>query len=166
MGVGISIEGWHWGVITLDALDIGTFDTAAQQRLHARIPLIEATVRMAHLESEVRALRSSRSVQPSDTTPSALQEIVGQSPAILQLQQELAVVAETDMPVLLLGETGVGKELFAHRLHQLSRRSQRPMVHVNCAALPDTLAESELFGPCTRRVLRSDVCPRGPVRDS
>lgn len=146
MGVGISIEGWHWGVITLDALDIGTFDTAAQQRLHARIPLIEATVRMAHLESEVRALRLSRSAQPSDTTPSALQEIVGQSPAILQLQQELAVVAETDMPVLLLGETGVGKELFAHRLHQLSRRSQRPMVHVNCAALPDTLAESELFG--------------------
>ncbi|MDI9854344.1 nitric oxide reductase transcriptional regulator NorR [Comamonas sp. 17RB] len=146
MGLGISIEGWHWGVITLDALDIGTFDDQAQERLQARVPLIEATVRMAHLESEVRALRLSRSAQPSDATPAALQDIVGQSPALLRLQQELAVVAETDMPVLLLGETGVGKELFARRLHQLSRRRQQPMVHVNCAALPDTLAESELFG--------------------
>lgn len=146
MGVGITIDGRAWGVVTLDALDIGTFDTQVQQQLHHHIPLIEATVRMAYLESEIRALRLSRTAPASEATPDALQEIVGQSPALLQLQQELSVVAETDMPVLLLGETGVGKELFARRLHQLSRRHERPMVHVNCAALPDTLAESELFG--------------------
>ncbi len=56
------------------------------------------------------------------------------------------MVADTDLPVLLLGETGVGKELFAHRLHRQSRRRAQPLVHVNCAALPESLAESELFG--------------------
>lgn len=56
------------------------------------------------------------------------------------------MVADSELPVLLLGETGVGKELFAHRLHRLSRRCNKPLIHVNCAALPESLAESELFG--------------------
>ena len=64
----------------------------------------------------------------------------------VQLLHELEVVADSELPVLLLGETGVGKELCAHRLHRLSRRSAKPLVHVNCAALPESLAESELFG--------------------
>ncbi|HCH79090.1 MAG TPA: nitric oxide reductase transcriptional regulator NorR, partial [Pseudomonas sp.] len=56
------------------------------------------------------------------------------------------VVADSELPVLLLGETGVGKELFARWLHRHSRRRNKPLVHVNCAALPESLAESELFG--------------------
>ena len=56
------------------------------------------------------------------------------------------MVADSELPILLLGETGVGKELFAHRVHRLSRRRAKPLVHVNCAALPESLAESELFG--------------------
>ena len=55
-------------------------------------------------------------------------------------------VAETDATVLLLGETGSGKELFASQIHELSRRRGRAMVRVNCAAIPSTLIESELFG--------------------
>jgi anaerobic nitric oxide reductase transcription regulator len=73
-------------------------------------------------------------------------EIIGESEAIAQLMHEIGVVADSELPVLLLGETGVGKELFAHRLHRLSRRRDRPLIHVNCAALPESLAESELFG--------------------
>jgi len=60
--------------------------------------------------------------------------------------KELRVVASADLPVLLLGETGVGKELFARELHILSQRSDKPLIYVNCAALPESLAESELFG--------------------
>jgi PAS domain S-box-containing protein len=72
--------------------------------------------------------------------------VVGQSPAILQALDLVAQVAPTDSSVLLLGETGTGKELFASQVHDLSARRDRLMVRVNCAAIPDTLLESELFG--------------------
>ena len=71
---------------------------------------------------------------------------VGQSAAIRRVQEQVCQVAETDATVLLLGETGSGKEVFASRIHELSRRRGRAMVRVNCAAIPSTLIESELFG--------------------
>jgi two-component system, NtrC family, response regulator HydG len=72
--------------------------------------------------------------------------LVGRAPAFNRAYRLLCEVAPTDAPVLLLGETGVGKERFAQRLHQLSRRRDGPFVAVNCAALPETLLEAELFG--------------------
>ena len=73
-------------------------------------------------------------------------EIVGRSAALQTVLRQIEHVARTDATVLLLGETGTGKELLATRLHTLSARCGRPMVRVNCAALPSTLIESELFG--------------------
>ncbi len=73
-------------------------------------------------------------------------DIVGESKAIRKALEKVERVAVTESSVLLLGETGTGKELMARRVHALSRRSGRPMVTVNCAALPSTLIESELFG--------------------
>jgi len=72
--------------------------------------------------------------------------VVGQSPSILQALEMVKLVASTDSTVLLLGETGTGKELFASHLHDQSARRQRLMVRVSCAAIPDTLLEGELFG--------------------
>jgi transcriptional regulator with GAF, ATPase, and Fis domain len=71
---------------------------------------------------------------------------VGRSAAILRVQAQVRQVAETDATVLLLGETGSGKEVFASQIHEMSRRRGRAMVRVNCAAIPATLIESELFG--------------------
>ena len=73
-------------------------------------------------------------------------DIVGESEAIRQVLVNAEQVAPTDSTVLILGETGTGKELFARAIHNMSRRSERPLVTVNCASLPPTLIESELFG--------------------
>ncbi|MEM6511601.1 MAG: sigma 54-interacting transcriptional regulator [Pseudomonadota bacterium] len=73
-------------------------------------------------------------------------EIVGESEAILRTLRMVEMVAETDTPVLILGETGTGKELVARAIHKRSKRADRPLVKVNCATLPANLIESELFG--------------------
>ena len=80
-----------------------------------------------------------------DATPDKL-GIIGESPAMVELRQLIRRVAETDFTALILGESGVGKELVAAAVAKLSPRRNQPYVVVNCAAIPETLLESELFG--------------------
>ncbi len=68
------------------------------------------------------------------------------SPVMKQIRAQVALIAKVDVPVLLLGESGVGKEILARLIHKMSIRAHRPMLKVNCAALPAELLESELFG--------------------
>ncbi|OAT85621.1 hypothetical protein A6M21_05625 [Desulfotomaculum copahuensis] len=75
-----------------------------------------------------------------------LEQITGNSPRMLELKKLVQKVARNDSTVLIRGESGTGKELFAHALHNASPRCARPFVRVNCAALPENLLESELFG--------------------
>jgi len=105
---------------------------------------------MAHLD-EIRALRDrlqTENVSLREEVQSLhdFDEIVGQGRAIRLVLARVSQVAPTDAAVLLLGETGTGKELLARALHQRSSRSGRAFVRVNCAAIPPTLIESELFG--------------------
>jgi transcriptional regulator with PAS, ATPase and Fis domain len=79
-------------------------------------------------------------------TTSAFSKCVGESPAILDIREEIARVARTDAKVLVTGESGTGKELVACAVHASSDRAAGPFVPVNCAGLPETLLESELFG--------------------
>lgn len=73
-------------------------------------------------------------------------KIVGKSKAILEVSKLIGQVAPTDVPVLILGESGVGKELVARAIHYNSKRKDKPFIVINCASIPDTLVESELFG--------------------
>ena len=105
---------------------------------------------LAHLD-EIRELRDrlaeeNVSLREEVKATHDFEEIVGQSPALNQVLARLAHVAPTDVAVLLLGETGTGKELLARALHQRSSRSGKPFLRVNCAAIPASLIESELFG--------------------
>jgi DNA-binding NtrC family response regulator len=72
--------------------------------------------------------------------------LIGESPGMVQALSRLLQVAPTDLTVLITGETGTGKEVFAHAVHDLSARKKNPFVSVNCGAIPETLLESELFG--------------------
>ena len=92
------------------------------------------------LEKENVCLREEITLEHSHTA------VVGNSAAIRGVLKKAEQVALTDSAVLILGETGTGKELIAHTIHEMSSRKLRPMVKINCAALPATLIESELFG--------------------
>src|SRR5262249_58303512 len=74
------------------------------------------------------------------------EQIVGRSGALMEVLDNVARVAPTDASVLISGETGTGKELIAHAIHSASKRKDKPLIKVNCAALPAGLVESELFG--------------------
>ncbi|HEV2616393.1 MAG TPA: sigma 54-interacting transcriptional regulator [Candidatus Acidoferrales bacterium] len=97
--------------------------------------------------------------------------IIGRSPSLLRTLQDVTTVAPTDSTVLILGETGTGKELIAQAVHQLSSRRNRPFAKVNCAAIPCGLLESELFGhekgaftgALTRRIGRFDLAHEGTL---
>ena len=82
----------------------------------------------------------------SEASTPPLPELIGKGPAVQEVYRITRKVARTNASVLLLGETGTGKELIAKAIHQLSRRRSRPFVRVNCGALSDNLLESELFG--------------------
>ncbi len=93
-----------------------------------------------------RLLRENRQLQQRVCEKAALGGFVGQSPPMRQLYEKLRTVALTDYAVLVRGESGTGKELAARAIHGLSKRRDRPLVMVNCPAIPEHLLESELFG--------------------
>jgi psp operon transcriptional activator len=92
-------------------------------------------------------------------------QVIGQSPAFLDALERASRAAALDRPVLVIGERGTGKELVAERLHRLSPRWDQPLVVMNCAALPETLIEAELFGH-EAGVYRRDQGARRSVRGS
>ena len=100
---------------------------------------IVATRRQRKLREQVGRLRH-------EVRREADRTIIGRSAAIHRVLEEVRTVAGVDTTVLLLGETGTGKELVARAIHEASRRSRQPFIAVNCAAMPATLLESELFG--------------------
>ncbi len=100
--------------------------------------------RINRLEDEVAFYR--REARAARERRYGLDELIGESAAIERLKREIVQVAPLDVPVLITGESGVGKELVAQAIHHLSPRREAPLVAVNAAALPDSLVESELFG--------------------
>jgi Nif-specific regulatory protein len=99
--------------------------------------------RTASLKEENRSLRSALQQK---TLSKSNWGIIGEAPQLISALEQLEQVAATEATVLLLGDSGTGKELFARALHLQSPRSDKPFVKVNCAAIPETLFEAELFG--------------------
>ena len=150
LGCPLTADGEVVGALTADALDPEAFGGLDGRLLATLGALAGAALRTASLIEALerkaeRGTRVARELQRSaDETSGAA--ILGTSAAVAALLSEIAVVAASDLPVLVTGETGVGKELVARHVHSGSRRRDEALIHVNCAALPESIAESELFG--------------------
>ncbi len=136
--------------MTADALAPNAFDGLDQRLLGALGAIAGAAMRTGDL---IEALERSASRQGliardlmDDVRTRQGGELIGDSAPTRRLRVEIGLIAPSDFSVLIQGETGVGKELVAHAVHAGSRRKDEPLVYVNCAALPESLADSELFG--------------------
>jgi DNA-binding NtrC family response regulator len=122
---------------------------------------------LARLQRAVGAVPATRPQPPLGQlqTP-ALRELIGSSPAFIKQTAMLPTIAGCDSGVLILGETGTGKEVFARAIHYTSARANRPMVAVNCGAIPADLLESELFGHVRGAFTSAHAMRAGLVREA
>src|ERR687892_909125 len=120
------------------AIKMGAFDFVEKPlSLEKTVLVVRNALRQRRLEAENQALRAKVDAQHT---------MIGESYAMVQLREQVAMAAPTNGRVLIFGENGTGKELVARNIHGLSRRRSGPFVEVNCAAIPEELIESELFG--------------------
>ncbi|WP_434664914.1 nitric oxide reductase transcriptional regulator NorR [Aeromonas sp. NJAU223] len=133
------------GALTIDGMNPTQFDDISDEELRLVGALAAAALSNALLLERL-ARQSSEPIAPGPQAGQGQPEMIGQSPAMARLRHEIEVVASSELNVLILGETGVGKELIAKAVHQGSQRADNPLVYLNCAALPESVAESELFG--------------------
>ena len=150
LGCPLRVDGKLIGTLTADAIAPHAFDEIEQQYLVALGALAATALRTTDLldaleRSAERQGQIARDLM-RDVQQRSGSDLLGTSAPMEKLRQEIDLVAKTDLTVLITGETGVGKELVARAVHAASDRHTEPMLYINCAALPDTLAESELFG--------------------
>jgi two-component system NtrC family response regulator len=137
------------GILVLMLTAHGTIQRAVEATKQGAYDFLEKPFQPEHITQKVdQALEHQRTVEHStrDELLHNYEEIVGESPPILEVLKIVEKVADTDSTVLVQGESGTGKELVARALHQNSSRREKEMIVVNCAAIPDHLLESELFG--------------------
>lgn len=150
MGCPLFMDDQPWGLVTLDALDSARFRPRDLDNLEAFARLMAAAVKTVQRFDSLARRAEDQHLLAERYRQIAVQaeapELIGHGTAHKRLLAEIDVVAGSDLTVLISGETGVGKELVARTIHERSSRALRPLISLNCAALPEALVESELFG--------------------
>jgi anaerobic nitric oxide reductase transcription regulator len=168
LGCPLRVEGSLVGVLTVDALKPGTFDAVDKRFLVHLAALAAAALRTSDLIDTLERHAKHQGQVAQDLVRDVLDRrggfLIGASEAIANLRREVELIAKSEFPVLVTGETGVGKELVVRTLHSQSRRGERPLVYVNCAALPESIVESELFGHVKGAFTGADQARPGKFR--
>jgi anaerobic nitric oxide reductase transcription regulator len=150
MGLPLYYDDKLLGLLTIDSLTPHIFEDIPERTLEVISAMASATLNTAFLIEQLENQADHSKQVVSELTEEAWKrdggELIGESQIMHKLKQEIDIVAPSDFNILVSGETGVGKELVARTLHQKSLRKKGPLVYVNCAALPENLIESELFG--------------------
>jgi DNA-binding NtrC family response regulator len=140
----------------VQALRLGAFDYLTKPCKWAELEVILARVaERRDMANKTAALETRLKAAEGSTT------LIGETPVMQQVRRLIDTIAPTDASVMILGETGTGKELVARGLHERSRRSDRAFIPVNCGALPENLVESELFGHRKGAFTGADVHRKG-----
>jgi len=135
--------------MTVRAMKAGAFEFLTKPfRDEDLLSAVDQAVKRSRLTGQLNYKPTQKQPHPEDKLRSQISflEMVGKSAALRQVLQQVETVAPTDSTVLILGETGTGKELIAHAVHQGSRRKHKPLIRVNCTSIPKELFESEFFG--------------------
>ncbi|MFT7662503.1 MAG: anaerobic nitric oxide reductase transcription regulator [Planctomycetota bacterium] len=150
LGCPLRVEGELVGVLTVDALQPGAFDHIQASFLAHLGALAGAALRTSDLIAALERRAEHQGLLARDLMQDTMARrgatLIGDSTPMNRLRKEIEVIARSDFPVLVTGETGVGKEIVVRQLHAASRRAEQALVYLNCAALPEAIAESELFG--------------------
>lgn len=143
-------EGATIGVLTLDSQDPGALDALDRDFLDVVAAVIASAVYAAMTADAMKAQREHQQTMVHfvrrDLGERLGDEFLGVSSVVQRIRSEITMVAKTDLPVLITGETGTGKEVVARAIYGQSARRGNVMLHLNCAALPEAIAEDELFG--------------------
>jgi len=168
IGCSLRVEGELVGVLTADALEPGAFDHVDDRFLAHLAALAGAALRTNQLIEALHERAEHLGVVARDLVSDAMQRrgslLIGTSDLLERLRREINLVARSEFPVLVTGETGVGKELVVRHLHAASTRADQPLVYLNCAALPEAIAESELFGHAKGAFTGAEQARRGKFR--
>ena len=134
------------GALTLDGMNATQFDNYSDDELRVLASLTGGALSNALLLERLEEPAFTFTPMPHRPDENEEVDIIGESAPMLHLKKEISMIAPSDLSVLIMGETGTGKELIVQSLHQQSVRAANPLIYLNCAALPESVAESELFG--------------------
>ena len=150
----------------IESMRLGAFDFVRKEQLPFNLKIVADAALKAAVE-----MRRATTFQPSLTVEQHEDSIVGRSPAMQEVFKMIGRISNSDASVMITGESGSGKELVARAIHQYSARHDRPFLAINCAAIPENLLESELFGhekgsftgASAQRIGRFEQCDGGTL---
>ncbi len=150
LGCSLLVDGEVLGILTADSLQAHHFEAVDRELLTMIAALAGATLRTAllidKLEQNMADQKSLTQTLLNETSSHRDFKLIGKSPVMARVNEAIETVGPSNLSILITGETGTGKELVARQVHLQSPRKNKALIYVNCAALPESLAESELFG--------------------